>query len=457
MSTSTAELTETLPDSTEAESSHLKSDQTAQDADLAEQTGVSRWFYGWTMVPLATLLMIATSPGQTFGITYFNAKFLTELNLSQTGLSTTYLAATVLASLAVPSIGGIVDRFGLRMTVLCGIACMAGACVFASQINGIVTLFLAFVLLRMIGPGTMSLCATNTLAVWFDRRLGLASSVMHISMAGAWALVPIVIVMLIDTFGWRGAYLAFAVMLVGGLLPLMALVYRQSPSDVGQHPDGINPQADLPKNKHQAGLNSGHELNVRQAMQHRAYWILMAATAMWALVGTGLVFHLVTLFQASGWARNDTTKAIACMAIAMGITQLVGGFLADRLASRWLLMVSMSLLATACSMLAWGHGLAIMVASYGVFGCSQGLMSIISNTAWARFFGRTHLGKIRGSSLTAAIGASAIGPLFMGVSVDYLSGYMPSLMLFAVMAGIIAFAGWWATPPVAESHDSALA
>jgi cyanate permease len=86
-----------------------------------------------------------------------------------------------------------------------------------------------------------------------------------------------------------------------------------------------------------------------------------------------------------------------------------------------------------------------LVLGYSIYGLGQGLKSILANTAWARFFGREHLGKIRGTSLTAAVGASAIGPVVMGISADYCGGFAPSLALFAGMAVLSGVAGCWAT------------
>lgn len=417
----------------------------ALEAQAAEpQAG--RFFYGWVMLPLATLVMIGTSPGQSFGIAFFNDSFRSEFGLSATGLSASYMLATVLASLTLPAIGGWVDRFGLRRSVLFGLAGMAAACVFASLTTGVVTLFLAFVSLRMLGPGTLVLLANNTLANWFDRRLGTASSLMQVSMAGAWALVPAGIVVAIDNFGWRGAYLTLAAVLALGMLPLMFFVYRQSPDDLGQTLDGKR----LPKNpKHQDTTPSSVrslDYTVQEAKQFPAYWILLAATGLWAMLGTGLIFHLTALFQSAGLTKADGTWTIGAMAIVMGSTQLLGGVLADRLAVRWLLVTSLGMMALGCGLLAMGTG-STLFAGYISFGCAQGVMTIVAGTAWARFFGREHLGRIRGVSLTVAVATSAIGPFLMGLSVDYAGGFGPALTLYAALAAALAIAGFWTHPP----------
>ena len=400
-----------------------------------------RFFYGWLMLPLAILMMVATSPGQTFGITFFNAKFREAFSLTQTRLSATYLVATVIAALALPYIGGLTDRFGLKRSSIAAVMALAGVCVLMTQTHSLLSLFMAFMLFRILGPGTLVLLANNTLATWFDRRLGLASGVMQVSMAGAMAMIPAAMVWLIDTWGWRGAYWALAAILVGVLIPLLAIFYRESPGQLGQYPDGRRRElSGKPTQLQAVGLT------VQQAMRQRAYWILLAATATWALVGTGLVFHLEAIFEAHGLGKAAAKWAMTCTAIGMASAQITGGLLADRVALRWLVVTAVGLIAVSCVMLAT-VGSSLLIACFAVYGIAQGLMSIIAGTAWARFFGRAHLGRIRGMSLTAAIAGSSLGPLLMGVSDDYLGGFGPAMWLFAAVAGVVTVAGFWATAP----------
>ncbi len=418
---------------------------TTATIDDARDRTTGKFFYGWLMLPLAMLMMIATSPGQTFGFTFFNAKFREAFELTQTGLSTTYLVATVLASVALPYIGALTDRHGLRRSSLVTVMALVSVCLFISQAQGIVTLFLSFLMFRIIGPGTLVLLANNTLARWFDRRLGMASGMMQVAMAGAHALVPGGMVLLIATFGWRGAYLSIASILAVSLLPLLFFAYRESPATVGQFPDG-----DTHLHHDQSRQLSVRGLTLDEARLHASFWIMLAATATWAMIGTGFVFHLDAIFQARGFDSQSSTAAMRIMATAMATAQLLGGALADRIALRWLIVTAVGIIATTSVMLALGRA-DLLLPAFAVYGIAQGLMSIIAATGWARYFGRAHLGKIRGVSLTAAIAGSSLGPLMLAVSDDYLGDFAPSLWLFAVIAGVTAVAGFWATPP--EGND----
>ena len=399
-------------------------------------------FYGWFMLPLAMLVMIGTSPGQTYGITFFNAKFQQAFQLGHAKLSAIYLIATVLASLALPYIGGLSDRFGLRRSILFAVAGMALVCGLASQIQGTLTLFVAFLCLRMIGPGTLVLLANNTLAAWFDRRLGMAIGVMQLTMAATMAIVPAILLTLIDAVGWRPTYLILAGLLGVGLLPLLAMFYRASPTELGQTPDGEEPQ------QSESEL-SKMGIPARAAMGYRAFWILLAAAAIWALIGTGLVFHLDALVRELRLEQSDVRMVMVTLAIGMAIAQIVGGLLADHVSPRLLVTLAVGLIAAGSAILIRGE-LYFVITGFSVFGLGQGLMTIVSGTVWPRYFGRAHLGKIRGIALTAAVAGSSLGPLVMGISVEYLESFVPSLWLFAATAATIAIACLWATPPESD-------
>jgi MFS family permease len=129
----------------------------------------------------------------------------------------------------------------------------------------------------------------------------------------------------------------------------------------------------------------------------------------------------------------------------MAVMQIIGGFSADLLPMRWIIVTSLWLLATCSTLLAFDQPQWLITGCI-LFGMAQGLMTIVAGTAWARFFGRAHLGKIRGTSITAGVGCSSIGPLLMGVSIDHHGSFAPSLWLFAVGSAALGFAALWIRP-----------
>lgn len=196
------------------------------------------FYYGWVMLPIAMLAAIATGPGQTFGVSVFNPSLRLTLGLSHSQLTGAYMIGTLLAALPQPYIGSLMDRFGIRRVMFVIVILLGLACIFMSQVQGLLMLFLAFFLLRLLGQGALTLLATNTLAMWFQVRLGTVAGIMNAGVAGSIALIPPMILVLINQVGWRGAYATLGVLVWLVMLPLLLLFYRNRPEDVGQSLDG---------------------------------------------------------------------------------------------------------------------------------------------------------------------------------------------------------------------------
>lgn len=415
-------------------------------AGQAQKTEI---FYGWLMIPLATLVMICSAPGQTYGFMRFNSSIRESLSLSQTDLSATYLLATLCAALPLSYLGALSDRYGLKRSLLIAVTAMAGACLFASTVQNATMLFVACLGLRMIGAGLLSLLATNTLASWFDKKLPFACGIMQFGMAASMALVPVSLMLLIGAVGWRSAYATLGIALLAGLLPLLIFAYRERPSDVGQRMDGdLTPltRGERPgegfsnPSKSLRLVDEDHppSLNLHEALRTRMFWLLLIATGVWSLIGTGLIFHLESLLQAHQLTSAQTAWATPLMAISMAVMQLASSTLIDNFAIRKLISGALFCTAMTCTILATAGG-SLALAAYAVFGVGQGLMTVVSSASWAQYFGPAHLGRIRGTSMTVGISCSAMGPLVMGASADLLGGFNPSLWLFTTVAIVVAF------------------
>lgn len=170
------------------------------------------------------------------------------------------------------------------------------------------------------------------------------------------------------------------------------------------------------------------------------FWLLLASTAVWSLIATGLIFHIESLLLARRLTIEQTAWATPLLAASMAIVLLGGGWLVDRVSIRALLAAALMLVAAGCVVLANVNGLPAL-AAYLAYGAGQGLMTVVGSASWAKFFGPAHLGHIRGTAMTVGIACSALGPLAMGASVDYLGGFEPSLWLFTGVAVSVAAVG----------------
>ncbi|MGI9457708.1 MAG: MFS transporter [Aeoliella sp.] len=407
--------------------------------------------YAWVMLPLAMLIQIGTSPGQTFGISLFNEPIRQSLGMSHSMLTGSYLVASLLAAIPLIAIGRAMDRYGLRRVTLSLVALMGLACLVIGQVESIVGLTVSFFMLRLIGQGGLSLAASNTLGMWFVRRLGMASGIAGIGMSAAIAVLPLTYYGLIENLGWRTAYMAIGLFTWVLLLPLLGLLYHNNP---GAEEDASGAADDSPIVSDSSSVLSSLDLSM--AMRTPAYWIAAGCTAITGMICTAIFFNLVPLFQQQGLTAAQAASIYPTVAIAMAVLQVKGGLLADYLPVRWLLAAAMTSLGAGVWFLDGNGTLLGAQIAAALIGAGQGLMAVTGNTLWPRYFGRRYLGLIRSSVWTAGVAACSAGPFLMGVTLDLTGGYGPSLRLFVGLAGVaaIASAGWAVPPAIATGAPS---
>lgn len=404
------------------------------------------FYYGYLMVVVAVLAQICSSPGQTFAISAFTPHLQESLGLSNSNLAAAYMFGTLLAALPLMLIGPISDRFGLRWTTVAVATALAGACGLASQASGFASLLVSFMLLRFLGQGALTLLSSNIVAMWFELRLGRVNSIMSLGGAAAFAIVPPALLGAIQSIGWRATYQAMGLFIFCSLVPLLVLFLRNQPEELGQFPDGAKSPA------YREMVGSLKDLSLAEALRGRAFWILGTAMSLWAMIGTGIVFYALPIFQQHGVPPEQTKLLFTTLSLAMLTTQVTGGVLADRYPMNRLLAIAFALLTAGVVVVplttAWVH----VHLFAGLFGAGQGLAMAVNNTIWVRYYGRRHLGKIRGAVWCTTVAGSGCGPFLLGIIVDGFGSFDPGLWMFVALLLPIAPLALLATRPRPAGH-----
>lgn len=406
------------------------------------------FYYGWVMLPVTMIAHICTFPGQTPGVAAFNPAFRDALNLSHSQLTGVYMLGSFLACLPMFTVGILMDRYGIRSTMTWVVLLFGGACLFMSQVTNIVMLGLAFLMLRTLGQGALMLLSDNTLSMWFRTRLGMVSGLKGWAWPIGMATVPGATLWLIHNYGWRWSYAILGIIVWITMLPLLAFMFCNRPEDIGQTIDGIPDQDGA-----DASLGNGVgksplvDLELHEAARTRAYWITLGLCATTSMIGTGIFFNIFPLFESFGHAEGKAITAMSLFAGAMIIAQLVGGMLADFVCPNRLMSSAVAFLVIAMMLLVNSH---VVYAAEGfalLYGTGDGMLVVVSGTIWVRYFGRTHLGRIRGSVWMAVVGGSSAGPFILGVTYDYFGRYDRALWLFLLLYVVFVVATMFATPP----------
>lgn len=397
-------------------------------------------FYGWHIVGWSALMVAMTAPGQTAAVSVFIDPMISDLGVGRSAISTAYLVGTLTGALAMPLVGRLLDRFGVRrvMSVI-GLVFAAALCAL-SLVSELVGLTAGFVLIRMAGQGALGLTATTAVALWFTRRRGTAMGLVSAIGASAISLAPVGLELLVSGWGWRRAWLVEGIVVALIVLPVAWFAMRDRPADLGQHPEGDIPEAGAPP----AG-----QWGVARSVALRTpfFWVITAGVATVGLLATAVNFHQVSLLGEHGLSAAEAAANFLPQTVANLVGTLVVGILADRVASQLLVTAAMAFLAGAL-LLGTVAAPGLLALTFGLLlGGAGGAMRTVEAATFPRHFGTTHIGAIRGVVTAVSVGATAFGPLLFATLHDLTGSYTPALLGSLTLPAAVAVLALLVKPP----------
>ncbi len=404
------------------------------------------FYYGWVVLSVAGLAIFCSGPGQTYSVSIFVDPIINDLGWSRTTLSGLYTAGSLTAALVMILVGRLLDRYGARV-MLCFVVVLFSivvACM--SLISHPVHLYLGFAGIRTLGQGSLTLIPTTLVAIWFIRLRGRATALTTLGMGASTAAFPPLIHWLISASDWRQAWIVLSILVCALLLLPSLLLIRRSPESVGLLPDG---------SKH-PGISRGDtgsgtseiSWQLNEAVRTRAFWLLLVAMSSPSIVSTALMFHHISLMDSRGIDAGMAANVLSIIAPSVLAGSLIAGFLADIIPNRYILAASQIFLAVALTLaLTVDHTWQAFL--YGaVLGTGGGASMTTSAVIWANYFGRGHLGAIRGASQVGMVAFAAMGPLPFSLLLDIAGSYNSAFFIILILPAISATAALLALPPL---------
>jgi len=411
------------------------------------------FYYGWIILIAGGLTIFTSAPGQTYVVSVFIDPMIDDLGWSRNLYSSLYTGGSLTAALAVPFIGRMLDRFGGRIMLTSVAIAFGAATVLIGSVASPIHLFLGFVAIRALGQGSLQLISSTLVAMWFVHRRGRAMALMALASPLSQAAFPILVFSLISAWGWRSAWVILGAIIWVVLIPVGILLVRRSPESVGLLPDGVTRPMNSPRT--QSNISSeDNDWTLSEAARTRTFWMLLFVGTPLSMIGTGLTFHHVDLFVTKGFEVGLAAGVLSFMAPMALLGTMVAGFLSDRLPNRYIMAGGHLLLATT---LVWALPMSSIWQAFvygGMMGFAQGVMMTTTNVIWPNYFGRTHIGSIRGVVSTVMVASSAMGPLPISFLFAMTNDYNTPIMIFmglpvaTAVVSLLAVAPRKTAPPV---------
>ena len=403
----------------------------------------SPFFYGWLILSLTFTSSMITTGISGYGISFFVVPMSEALGVSRAEFSSVSLFRLAVIPV-VPLVGMLLDRReGPRLVLTIGSLLAGLALIATSQVQAMWQFYLTFGIVfstisvtigwQLLGPAVLS--------KWFVRLRGRAMGISAIGVSVGGIIVAPLAGLLVANMGWSAAWLVLGVGMIVILTPAAALLMRRQPSDVGLVPDGSAPTVDKAAvdsvQATAAPISEPDEYpwTVREATRTWAFWALLAAQLLAQASLGSTLFHQVAYVQDKGFDIREAAL-VATMVAGFAIpSKLVYGFLAERFAARWVLAAAMIPAGLSVLLLVMGGSREALLA-YGVcYGFTMGGYIPMINVALAQYFGRQHMGAIRGVATPVATVAGAITPFAIGSMWQLLGNYDVAFVLLG--------AGWF--------------
>jgi len=372
--------------------------------------------------------MIGVSTGLTGIVFYSHGVFVvpvsTEMGWSRAETQFAFSFVMMSALITAPLVGTIIDRYGSRKLALGSMVALAVAFACLSfATSNIWSYYAAWIILSLVGAGTLPVTWTRAVNQWFDRRRGLALGLTMVGTGLSATIAPLMATWLIEEFGWRIGYrgLGFCVLLFAVPVVYAWFQDKTTAEDSGAN-EGTSPQLT------QTGLEP------REVLTTYRFWLLGFSLLFVSVGISGLITNLVPLLLDQGYSMSDAAGYASLIGFSVIIGRIVVGYLIDRIWAPLIAFIFLTIPAISCLLLqneAMGPvGISLSVLFLGLSaGAELDLIAFLTS----RYFGMRHYGGFYGGQFAFFALGSGFAPAIYGRVFDVTGSYGQILDVSAVL------------------------
>ncbi len=318
-----------------------------------------------------------------------------------------------------PFAAALMERAGLRRTVIGALVLMSGATALSLLMTQPWHLMLTWGLMSGLGTGAVAAVLGATIANrWFATNRGLVMGLMSASTAtGNLVFLPLMAA-LAEGGGWKTVAIAVAVA-AAALIPIVYFLVPERPASIGLTRYGARPD-EMPPSARAAGSGFLGETfgTLAAAARTRTFWLLFSTFFICGFTANGLVgTHLIAYCGDHGIPEVAAAGLLATMGLFDLIGTTASGWLTDRFDPRKLLLVYYAV-----------RGLSLLYLPYSGFGgWTLGVFAVLYGLDWIATVPPT-------AKLANEAFGDRAGPIVFGW---VLAGHQVGAAAAAFMAGLV--------------------
>jgi MFS family permease len=412
-----------------------------------------RIYYGWAIVAAVFIAAFGQVPvyGPVLGV--FIKPMQDELGWSRTTLSLGFTMGNLIGTLLTGVIGPLLDRYGARLIIVATGGVVAAAMVGMALMEQPWQFWALFGIGRGSALAGIQSGASVAIANWFIQKRGRAMAIQGLGLRVGQATFPLIIFAIMAVSSWRHAFGVLAGFTLLCIVVPAALFIRRRPEDMGLHPDGLTedaaaaPEAGATRRVLREARRTGEaSWTLAEARRTPTLWLVVLFTLAGFFCLGSVNLHMVASFQDKGIPDGLAVSVLSIFAATSALTVLPWGFLLEQVHVRYgaMLMCALDVLAMILISVATRYPMAVAFAL--VYGAAAGGWTVIQHLVFADYFGRAHLGAIRGFAAPFRL-ISPLGPIVAGYVHDATGSYNVAFAIFGSMFALMFLLIIFAVPP----------
>ena len=379
-------------------------------------------FYGWRVVAGSFTTQLFVVGFFSYAVSLLVEPVRAEFGVSLEQVMYSLTASTLLGLFLQPVGGILVDRYSVRVLMAAGALLYAAGLLALSRANGIGQYILFFALTMSLSNALAGpVASTAVVSRWFTASRGRALGLAALGTSVGGVLIPALITHWIDTESWRGALENLAYLIIVVLVPVILLLVRSHPADIGLEAE---PAGDG------AAATAAEQPNIREILRNPSFWYIGLSLGVLFSVYSAVLSNITPYAINTGSSMEQASTLIMSIAIAGFIGKILFGIAADKISLRTALWLAQALVVIAFLILAQSPGHGLMLVGTSILGLAAGGMLPVWAALMAHVFGLASYGKAMG--LMGPVITLCVMPSYtvIGRMVDSYGSYTPSLYLF---------------------------
>ena len=410
------------------------------------------FYYGWVILGTAGSSMFVRNAAGSLTFAVFVPLIAADTGWSRALIGGAAALGGLLATGASPPTGWAIDRYGARPVLVGSLLIIGLSTIALAWLSLHIALFYAAMAVgRIMFSSPLNVGAATLVGRWFIRQRGRATGLLFLSHSGGMVVFPLVATWISAAYGWETAWIVLGLLVYAIALAPAALLIAQQPEAVGLLPDGDPPSAPDAGDKTGGGNGGGNGMiaanappelqwDTRSALRTPALWILSLGTGFLFLLQSGTNVYQADLLYSKGISLTVAQGSIVVNALGTGLGSLLWGRIVEKLPVSYTYAAVALVMAVAVAMFAVVNTAVPAYLAAGLFGVAVAGILVVPAVAYANFFGRESLGRIRGvtepfTSLGQAIGAVASGLIFQLADGSYTGAFAAYTVLAVITAG----------------------